>query len=470
MSADSPEKPHSLPRRPNLRQLKDQAKDLLKSGQAASLGDAQFQIARLYGFPSWPKLRARVEWLADLWVAFDTRDVERLKTLLGDQVKALIKSRAAASQEAARDQVARLLGLTEWEEIETRLISLQGGGRDMGQLERAIASNDLDRVQKLMTNAPALHKAPIGYGKSGPLTCVAECGVPPSATRLAMARWMIEDGSDVHQGGDGPLMRAALVGGRIPMMELLVSHGADVNALWDSTYPIIFAACESVDPVSLKWLLEHGANPNCRGKSPFSGTALDYVIGSYVRSPDLSACIDILLKAGGTTKYKIPAVMELLAGRLDGLAALLNADRTLVNARFPKLDFGMTGGRLLTLKGATLLHVAAEYCSLDAVRLLLSRGADVNALASIDGAGVGGQTPIFHAVTQLSDGGVAVTELLIASGADLSIRARVPGHYERPLEIVECTPLGYAVRFQDVPNRADKMRTVALLRAKGAAK
>src|SRR6185436_9990205 len=140
----------------------------------------------------------------------------------------------------------------------------------------------------------------------------------------------------------------------------------------------------------------------------------------------------------------------------------------LVNARFPELDFGTTGGRLLTLKGATLLHVAAEYRSLDAVRLLLSRGADVNAPASVDGAGVGGQTPIFHAVTQLSDGGVAVAELLIEHGADLSIRARVPGHYERPLEIVECTPLGYAVRFQDVPNRSDKARTVTLLRAKGA--
>jgi ankyrin repeat protein len=470
MSADSPETSHSLPIRPNLRQLKDQAKDLLKAGQAASLGDAQFQIARLYGFSSWPKLRARVEWLGDLWVAFDTKDVERLKALLDDQVKALIKSRAAASKEGARDQIARLFGLTKWEEIETRLISFQDGGRKMAQLERAIASDDFDGVHELMTHAPALHKAPIGYGRSGPLTCVAECGVPPSAPRLAMARWMIENGSDVHQGGDGPLMRAALVGGRIPMMELLVSHGADVNALWDKTYPIIFAACESVDSVSLKWLLDHGAKPNRRGKSPFSGTALDYVIGSYVRSSDLNACIDILLKAGGTTKYNIPSVMELLAGRLDGLATLLDADRALVNARFPELDFGMTGGRLLTLKGATLLHVAAEYCSLDAVRLLLSRGADVNAPALIDGAGVGGQTPIFHAVTQLSDGGVAASELLIERGADLSIRARMPGHYERPLEVVECTPLGYAVRFQNVPNRADKTRTVALLRAKGAAK
>jgi hypothetical protein len=47
-----------------------------------------------------------------------------------------------------------------------------------------------------------------------------------------MADWMIAHGSDVHQGGDGPLMRAALNAYRIPMMELLMSHGADVNALW----------------------------------------------------------------------------------------------------------------------------------------------------------------------------------------------------------------------------------------------
>ena len=79
-----------------------------------------------------------------------------------------------------------------------------------------------------------------------------------------MATWMLEHGSDVHQGGDGPLMRAALNGYRIPMMELLVSRGADVNALWHGHFPIIFAPCESLDPTALKWLLDHGANPNSR--------------------------------------------------------------------------------------------------------------------------------------------------------------------------------------------------------------
>src|SRR5438094_448936 len=51
--------------------------------------------------------------------------------------------------------------------------------------------------------------------------------------RLEMATWMIDHGSDVHQGGDGPLMRAALDDDRIPMMALLVGRGADVNARWN---------------------------------------------------------------------------------------------------------------------------------------------------------------------------------------------------------------------------------------------
>ena len=61
MSIDPSASPHPLPDRPNLRHLKDQAKDLLRSGAAASTTDAQFQIARCYGFASWPTLKAHVE-------------------------------------------------------------------------------------------------------------------------------------------------------------------------------------------------------------------------------------------------------------------------------------------------------------------------------------------------------------------------------------------------------------------------
>jgi len=130
MPNDPERAPCLLPERPNLRHLKDQAKDLVKAGDAESITNAQFQIARLYGFASWPKLKAHVESLEEI-----------------------------------------------------------------GQLKQAIDTNDFERVKTLMTRNPALHRAPLGYGKNGPLTWVAECRVPwepPSLTRLAMADWMIK--------------------------------------------------------------------------------------------------------------------------------------------------------------------------------------------------------------------------------------------------------------------------------------
>jgi len=197
MSTSPPESSRALPDRPNLQHLKNQAKDLLKAGQADSLTDAQFRIARLYGFSSWPKLKAHVDFLQEV-----------------------------------------------------------GSAEEIEQLKQAIDTNNFEFVKILMSRNPALHRAPLGYSKNGPLTWVAECRVPwepPSPQRLAIAEWMLAHGSDVHQGGDGPLMRAALVDHRIPIMELLVSHGADVNAEWDGYFPILFAPCETVQPASIKW-------------------------------------------------------------------------------------------------------------------------------------------------------------------------------------------------------------------------
>lgn len=373
-----------LPDRPNLRHLRDQAKGLVRSGGAATLAAAQFQIARDYGFPSWPKLKRYVETL----------------------------------------EVA-------------------------GQLRQAIQNEDLDRVKALLSANPSLHRGPREDGHDGPLSWVAECRGPwatPSPSRLAIAQWLVDNGSDVHQGGDGPLMRASH-GRCIPMMDLLVRNGADVNGLCWGWFPVLFVPCENLDPAAIRWLLDHGADPN-RGDPKNPRTALDYVIDTYVRDPQrLTACIEALLAAGARTRYDLPGVLPILRGRNDELTALLDADPSLVHRRYAELECGNSGGRMLTLRGATLLHVAAEFGFFDAARLVLDRGADVNARATIDAHGVGGQTPIFHALTHFKGVNPEVGELLLQRGADLTLRARVPGHYEHKGEILDVTAAEYAALF-----------------------
>src|SRR5262245_23180166 len=233
MASDPHPQARSVPARPNLRHLRDQAKDLLRAGGAASLSEAQLKIAREYGFPSWPKLKAHVDSLSEI-----------------------------------------------------------------GRLQEAIDAEDLDRVKAMMTRNPALHRAPLGYGKNGPLTWVAECRNvegPPSLARLEMARRMIENGADVHQGGDGPLMRAPPPA-RITMLELRVEHGADVSARWGGHYPIVLGRCECLAAGALRWRLEKGADP--RSASAEYGDALAMVLCTYARdAAGKHACLELLAGA-----------------------------------------------------------------------------------------------------------------------------------------------------------------------------
>ena len=77
--------PRNLPPHPHLEHLKKQAKDLLQELKQqkpdAQLADAQFALAREYGFASWPKLKAYVE-----------AETETLSPFAGKWVANLLKS------------------------------------------------------------------------------------------------------------------------------------------------------------------------------------------------------------------------------------------------------------------------------------------------------------------------------------------------------------------------------------------
>ncbi len=406
----------SLPERPDLRHLKDQAKDLLAAGGAASLSQAQFKLAREYGFDSWPKLKAHVELL-----------------------------------------------------------------HGAGQLKQAIDAEDLPRVVELLTLDPALHRAPLGYGNNGPLTWVAECRTvhgPPSRTRLEIARWMLEHGSDVHQGGDGPLLRASLNDERVPMMELLVAHGADVNAMWNGYYPIVCGPCECLAPAALRWLLAHGADPSVH--SPKYGTPLAMLIGTYGRGANgKHQCLETLAQHG----FSLPDTpcMAFHRGRLELLGEHLRRDPQLLRRLFseaeifpPELGLKPGDGLHVTpVAGGTLLHLAIEYDELEIAAWLLEQGADVDARAEKDADAFGGQTPLFHAVVTLGARDEAKARLLLAHGANPNARATIrkqlrdmgDAEKEQPFEFRNVTPIGYATRFQEP--RWVSQPALALLRAHG---
>ncbi len=331
----------------------------------------------------------------------------------------------------------------------------------VGQLKLAIEADDLEEVKRLMTRHPELHLASLGASKTPPLTWAAFGGGPPSETRLAMAQWMIENGSDIHQGDDGPLIRA-MADPTFRMAELLVAHGADVNALYGGTYPIIMFPLEEFGPQALKWLLDHGADLHAAAARYCCPIGMLTCI--YTRRPkDKSACLEIVGAAG----FPLPdtPIMALHRSRLDLLQEHLDRDPSLLERRFtyPEVFFNHDGTvgdayPATPVSGCTLLHLALEFDDIDAAHWLIARGADVNARAAIDAEGFGGHTPLFHTVVNLASGmGLdddSKAKLLLDHGADPNARATFrqedKTHGKAPTDALHnLTPVGYARRYSD---------------------
>jgi ankyrin repeat protein len=275
---------------------------------------------------------------------------------------------------------------------------------------------------------------------------------------------MIENGSDVYQGGDGPLMRAALADMRIPMMELLVAHGANVNALWNGSYPIICAPCETLAARALKWLLDHAADPRVAARE--YGSPLKMLICTYARNAKgRHECLEVFAEAG----FDLPdtPAMAFHRGRIDLLDAHLHRDPSLLEHRFEPSEIfpselGIQSGEGLHVTpvfGGTLLHLAVEYDDIDVARWLIERGADANAKAGLDADGFGGHTPLFHAVVTLASPDDLMAKLLLERGANPNARATIRKQLrdmgdpekERMREFHNVTPIGYASQFQE-PN------------------
>lgn len=224
------------------------------------------------------------------------------------------------------------------------------------------AQNGSAAVIRLLLNAGASANE-VGTEGETVLMTVARTG------SVEAARALLEAGADVsareHWHGQTALMWAAGYG-HPAMIELLVRHGADVNAT------------SNVE----EWERQTTAEPRAKWLPPGGMTAL-----LFAAREGCLECVPVLVDAGAdldqTTPDGISAVVSaLINGHYDVAAALVEAgtDPNLVDytgrgALYAAADFSTMPSSNRPAPYVT----ENEHTALDVGRMLLERGADVNA-------------------------------------------------------------------------------------------
>jgi len=171
-----------------------------------------------------------------------------------------------------------------------------------------------------------------------------------------------------------------------------------------------------------------------RGKS-----AVNWLTEMYSRSDDFPACLRLLLDRGAVLDD--PVLAPVLLNDADALETAIRVNPSLIRHRTTMVS------AFTPLVGATLLHVAAEFCNIEVARTLLELGADVDARAAMDEHGLNGHTPLFHTVNSIENRAAPIMRMLLDAGASADVR--VQGitwgkGFEWETTIFDVTPVSYA--------------------------
>ncbi len=395
-----------FPVRPDLDQLKHQAKDLLRSirrrdpvalsefneldPDRVKLADVQFALARSYGAASWPRLVQSCKLIDAIWrddVDAVRNLVEKHPNLLHENAGIRNKNWGPPLTYAAnlgRDRIIKML--------------YELGARDLeSAIDRAV-------LQSKIGTARMLHEM---------------MGSPPPPEEGAL---------------DGPAYTLSASGTAL-MLEL----GA----------PVVDKHGKRVAPVDV--VLETDSR-----KPTAKHEILELYVQHGLELPDTPV---MALHRGR---------IDLLETHLRRDPHLLK--RTFTHEEIFPPDWGCHDEVIATqgtpLAGTTLLHLCADYDEIEIARWLLERGMDPNAKAAVDADGFGGHTALFGTVVSqpnyrmnhMREPQVApFTQLLLDAGADPNVRASLrkrlhPGYgpkldVEKTYEYRNVTPLGWGRQF-----------------------
>lgn len=314
--------------------------------------------------------------------------------------------------------VAREYGFNHWTELKQRVES----NAVAQQLSAAIRASDRETAVRLVQTSPYLLHIPVMSGHWGPpMSHAANLG------RLEIVQAMAALGArDLQHAFD-----RAVLQGRIDCARWLFERGAKLEP------GIVMGPCETLNAAGLRFLAEIRAPFTDHEDNRFAPLAM--LLETYSRFPaGKHESLEVLAQLG----YALPdtPVMAFHRGRVDLIESHLRRDPTLLERRFsyrdiypPELgchDDGRSGLHGTPVHGTTLLHLAIDFDEQEIFDLLLARGADVNAPATIDAEGFGGHTPLFNAVVSCAylcgrQRDAAMAKALLARGALPNVRANL---------------------------------------------